>query len=208
MAEDEGPEGPPVEGPPQEPVVPEGPPVEGPPQEPVVEEVPDSVFDSWWRSYSKFAAERIYSRDEFFDEVASQFRGVPFNERKSRAGQGPPRIPKAPSPVLALPVTPLNMNVPDISDIFMEKLEQGLMAKFLPESRESTMYRTMREAERKEGMKQDFKVRPMSKEDFLRDLQNQISSVQWKEKRSVHKATISRPGIRKKYQVDLKNESF
>lgn len=181
---------------------------EGPPQEPVVEEIPESVFDSWWRSYSKFAGERIYSRDEFFDEVGSQFRAVPFRDRKSRAGPGGPRIPRGPPASPALPVTPLNMNAPDIGDVFMEKLEQGLMAKFRPESRESTMYRTMREAERKEGMKQDFKVRPMSKDDFLRDLQNQISSVQWKEKRSVHKATIARPGIRKKYQEELKDESF
>lgn len=178
---------------------PEGPPVEGPPQE----EVQESVFDAWWRTYNKFSTERIYSRDEFLDEISMQFRGVPYRDRKSRAGLGAPRIPKAPS----LPVTPPNLNVPDISDLFMEKLEQGLMAKFLPESRESTMYRTMREAERKEGMKQDFKVRPMSKDDFLRDLQNQISSVQWKEKRSVHKATIARPGIRKMYQEELKNES-
>lgn len=187
---------------------PEGPPVEGPPQEPVQEEIPESIFDSWWRTYSKFSTDRIYSRDEFFDEIGSQFRAVAYRDRKSRAGQGPPRIPKAPSPIPSLPVTPPNMNVPDITDIFMEKLEQGLMAKFRPESRESTMYRTMREAERKEGMKQDFKVRPMSKDDFLRDLQNQISSVQWKEKRSVHKATIARPGIRKKYQEELKDESF
>lgn len=178
----------------------EGPPVEGPPQE----EIQESVFDSWWRTYSKFSTERIYSRDEFFDEVGSQFRAVPYRDRKSRAGLGAPRIPKAPS----MPVTPQNMNVPDLGDMFMEKLEQGLMAKFRPESRESTMYRTMREAERKEGEKKDFKVRPMSKDDFLRDLQNQISSVQWKEKRSVHKATIARPGIRKKYQEELKDESF
>lgn len=187
---------------------PEGPPVEGPPQEPHVEEVPESVFDSWWRSYSKYGGERIYSRDEFFDEVGSQFRAVPHRDRKSRAGLGGPRIPKAPGPSPALPVVPQNLNVPDLGDMFMEKLEQGLMAKFRPESRESTMYRTMREAERKEGEKKVFKVRPMSKDDFLRDLQNQISSVQWKEKRSVHKATLNRPGIRKKYQEELKDESF
>lgn len=185
---------------------------EGPPQEPQVEEIPESVFDSWWRSYSKFSTERIYSRDEFFDEVGSQFRAVPFRDRASRAGPstgiprvpGSPRIPKAPS----LPITPPNINVPDTGDSFLERVEQGLMAKFRPESRESTMYRTMREAERKEGAKKDFKVRPMSKDDFLNDLQNQISSVPWKEKRSVHKATISRPGIRKKYQEELKDESF
>lgn len=179
---------------------PEGPPVEGPSQE----EIPEDIFDSWWRTYSKYSTERIYSRDEFFDEVASQFGWVPYRERKSRAGTGPARIPKAPS----LPVTPENMNVPDFGEKFMEKLEQGLMAKFRPESRESTMYRTMREAERKEGLIKDFKIQPTSKEDFLRDLQDKISSVEWKEKKNVHKATITRPGIRKKYQEELRDGPF
>lgn len=181
--------------------------IQEPRVEPPVEYVPEeSVFEAWWRTYTKFTTDRIYTREEFFDEVGSQFRAVPYRERKSRAGPAVPGIPKVPRP--GLPITPASALAPDTGDLFMERLQQGLMAKFRPESRESTMYRTMREAERKEGAKKDYKVRPMSKEAFLKDLEAQVSSVQWKEKKSVHKATIARPGLRQNLQRELKDGNY
>ena len=65
------------------------------------------------------------------------------------------------------------------------------------------MYRAMREAERKEGQVKDYKVRSMSPEAFLSDLRDQISSVQWKEPKSSHKATLARPGLRQNLQKEL-----
>jgi len=173
-------------------------------QEPQVEEIPEGTWDAWFRSYQKFTAERIYTRDEFFDEISYQFRGVPYRPRPSRAGQGRgfgtgPAIPSLPTiPNIA----------PDVSDTFMERLEQGLMAKFMPESRALTMYRAKREAERREGAVKEYNVRTMSKEDFLEDLSNQIASVPWKEKKAVHKSAISRPGLRSELQRELRDGSY
>jgi hypothetical protein len=89
----------------------------------------------------------------------------------------------------------------------MEDVEQYLISKFRPEAQEDTVYRTMREAERRAAMKQEYKVKPMSKDAFLRDLRDQIESVPWKEKSSNHKATVrSRPGISRMYQEELDSE--
>jgi len=164
----------------------------------------EGVLDSWYRTYQKYTAQRIYTVDEFFDEISYQFRGVPYRPRATRAGQGSGRIP-GPS----LPMPPAFPNIaPEPSETFMEKLEQGLMAKFRPEDRSSTMYRAMREAERKEGQVKDFKVKTMSPDQFLSDLKDQISSVQWKEPKSSHKATLARPGLRNNLQQELDNGTY
>lgn len=172
--------------------------------EPYVEQMDPGVLSSWYRSWQKFTQERIYTEDEFFDEISYQFRGVPYRPRASRAGQGSGRIPGP-----FLPVPPQFPNIaPQPSENFLEQLEQGLMAKFRPEDRSSTMYRAMREAERKEGQVKDFKVRTMTPEAFLSDLRDQISSVQWKEPKSSHKATLARPGLNKNLQRELDNGSY
>lgn len=175
--------------------------VEGRPE---MEPLDPGILSSWYRSFQKFTQERIYTEDEFFDEISYQFRGVPYRPRASRAGQGSGRISGPP-----LPVPPAFPNIaPKPSESFMEQLEQGLMAKFRPEDRASTMYRTMREAERKEGQVKDYKVKSMSPEAFLEDLKNQISSVQWKEPKASHKATLARPGLRQNLQKELDNGSY
>lgn len=173
-------------------------------QEPQVEEIPEGTWDAWYRSYQKFTSERVYTRDEFFDEISYQFRGVPYRPRPSRAGLG--RIPGAGPAIPGVPAFP---NIaPDTSDTFMERIEQGLIAKFRPEARQETTYRAKREMERREGQVKDYHVRAMSKEDFLEDLSNQIASVPWKEKNSVHKSAISRPGLRSELQRELKDGSY
>ena len=102
-------------------------------EEPIIEpqveptpELDEGILDSWYRSFQNYTQERIYTRDEFFDEISYQFRGVPYRPRASRAGQGSGRIPGP-----TLPTLPTFPNIaPEPSDTFMEKLEQGLMAKF------------------------------------------------------------------------------
>lgn len=144
------------------------------------------------------------SRDQFFREVRSRFSSIPWQERASRASG----IPRAPRPAGAPQAPSIPIGQPgafnDQERPFMEALQQGLMAKFAPEARQSTMYRTKREAERREKQVKEFTPVPMSKASFLADLEDKIGSVQWRAKNPDHGPKVAnRPGISKKYQEEL-----
>jgi hypothetical protein len=144
------------------------------------------------------------SRDQFFREVRSRFSSIPWEPRASRASG----IPRAPRPTGAPQTQPIPIGQPgafnDQERPFMEALQQNLMAKFRPEARQSTMYRTKREAERREKEVKDFTPVPMSKADFLADLEDKIGSVQWRAKNPDHSPKIAnRPGVSKLYQEEL-----
>jgi hypothetical protein len=145
------------------------------------------------------------SRDEFFREVRSRFSSIPWEPRASRA-TGAPRAPRGPAggPGATGPSGSPAPAPGPVEPNFMEALQQGLMAKYAPEARQSTMYRTKREAERREKQVKDFTPVPMSKADFLKDLEDKIDSVQWRPKNPDHGPKVAnRPGISKKYQEEL-----
>lgn len=201
--------------------------------EPLVE-IPPEEDTSTWNVISKYAGDYFYpalvegdesqivdtpfqspswlggalvssiSRDQFFREVRSRFSSIPWEPRASRA-TGAPRAPR-PLGVNQSPSIPLGQPgaFNDQEKPFMEALQQGLMAKYAPEARHETMYRTKREAERREKQVKDFTPVPMSKADFLNDLEAKIDSVQWRPKNPDHSPKVAnRPGISKQYQEEL-----
>lgn len=168
---------------------------------PEVSEPPPTVIQSWipipaWLGGGQVPA---ITRERFFSEVRDKFSHIPWTSRASRAreiaidkrraeameGEGPSPADRTP---------------------YMEDVEQRLISKFRGEDLRDTVYRTKREKERNEGQKKEFTPRVMSKADFLNDLENRISSVQWREKNPNHAAKIaSRPGIRKQFQQEIDN---
>jgi hypothetical protein len=185
--------------------------------EPQIEESPER--DALYYSISKYAGDILFPaeiepsdklplsrynqegilREEFFREVRSYFAGIRPMPRPSRAGQrqGPTYQDRG------RPEIPFN----EQERPFLEELEKGLILKFRGPEFRDTVYRTKREAERKEGMKQAGPVGVMSKEEVLKDIADRIGSVQWRPKNESHKAIVSsRPGISKEYQRELEDE--
>jgi hypothetical protein len=138
-------------------------------------------------------------REEFFREVRSYFSSIQPRPRPSRAGQRQGPTYTAPGH----PEIPFN----DQERPFLEEIEKGLILKFRGPEFRDTVYRTKREAERKEDMKQAGPVGVMSKDEVLKDIADRIGSVQWRPKNDSHKAIVaSRPGISKQYQRELDDE--
>jgi hypothetical protein len=185
--------------------------------EPRVEESPEK--DAFYYAISKYAGDILFPaehetsdrlplsrynqegilRDEFFREVRGYFSSIRPIPRASRAGnrQGPTYTD--------LGAQNIPFNAP--REQYLENLEEGLILKFRGPDFRGTVYRTKREAERKEDMKKVSPVGIMSRDEMLRDIANQIGNVQWRPKNDNHKAIISsRPGIRKEYQRELENE--
>jgi hypothetical protein len=147
------------------------------------------------------------SRDQFFNEVRGRFSSIPWQARASRAS-GIPRAPGATGATGSPQAPSIPIGQPgafnDQERPFMEALQQGLMAKYAPEARQQTMYRTKREAERREKQVKEFTPVPMSKASFLQDLEDKIGSVQWRAKNPNHAPKVAnRPGISKKLQEEL-----
>jgi hypothetical protein len=140
-------------------------------------------------------------REEFFREVRSYFASIQPRPRASRAGQrqGPTYEDRT------RPDIPFN----DQERPYIEEIEKGLILKFRGPEFRDTVYRTKREAERKEDMKKnEGPVGVMTKEQVLKDIADRIGSVQWRPKNDSHKAIVaSRPGVSKKYQRELEDES-
>jgi hypothetical protein len=184
--------------------------------EPLVEENPEK--DAFYYAISKFAGDYLFpaeqqttgplsrfnrdalQREDFFREVKSYFAAIRPIPRPSRAGQhrqGPTYEDRL------HPEIPFN----DQDRPYLEEVEKGLILKFRGPEFTGTVYRTAREAERREGMKKEGPIGVMSKEEVLRDIANQIGTIQWRPKNESHKAIItSRPGIRKEYQRELEDE--
>jgi len=195
-------------------------------QEPVIEGNPES--EAWLNTISKYAGDYFFpaqvedppslvsdntirapgwlggsqvsviSRERFFSEVRSRFSSIPWTDRASRAKEIARAAPRQTDSQGA----PIPFNEPQTP--FMESLQQGLMAKFRPEARQSTMFRTRREAERRERQVKEFRPIPMTKAEMLADLENKIGSVQWRAKNPDHGPKVAnRPGISRKYQEEL-----
>jgi hypothetical protein len=188
-------------------------------QEPQVEETPEK--DSFYYSISKYAGDYLFPaefeptdklplsrynqegilKDQFFREVRSYFASIQPRPRASRVGQrqGPTYEDRT------RPDIPFN----EQERPYIEELEKGLILKFAGPEFRDTVYRTKREAERKEDMKKnEGPVGVMTKEQVLKDIADRIGSVQWRPKNDSHKAIVaSRPGVSKKYQRELEDES-
>lgn len=165
-----------------------------------VEDPPSRVTDSWFTAPSWLGGSQVsaISRERFFSEVRSKFSSIPWTTRATRAKEIARAQPKA----FDTQGAPIPFN--EQQSPFMEALQQGLMAKFRPESRLDTMYRVKRETERREKQVKEFKPIPMTKAEMLADLENKISDVQWRPKNPDHSPKVAnRPGISKKYQEEL-----
>lgn len=185
--------------------------------EPQVEVSPEQ--DAFYYTISKYAGDLLFpaeyeptdklplsrynqeglQREEFFREVRGYFAGIRPTPRPSRAGQRQGPTYTAPNH----PEIPYN----DQDRPYLEDIEKGLILKFRGPEFRDTVYRTKREAERKEDMKQAGPIGVMTKDEVLKDIADRIGSVQWRPKNESHKAIVSsRPGISKKYQRELDDE--
>lgn len=148
---------------------------------------------------SRFNSEGM-ARSQFFDQVRGYFSTIRAGPRASRVRerQGPTYTGGSP-----------DIAFNDQDRPFLEKLEEGLILKFRGPEFQGTVYRTKREAERKQDQKREGPVGVMSKEEMLRDLADKIDSVQWRPKSNNHKAIVAaRPGISHKHQKELEDESY
>jgi hypothetical protein len=138
-------------------------------------------------------------REDFFREVRSYFSSIRPIPRASRVRERQGQTYE----LRGHPEIPFN----DQERPFLEEIENGLILKFRGPEFRDTVYRTKREAERKEDMKQAGPVGVMSKDEVLKDIADRIGSVQWRPKNESHKAIVSaRPGISKQYQRELDDE--
>lgn len=169
---------------------------------PVVSEPPPMVIQSWISIPSWLGGGQVpaITRERFFSEVRDKFSHIPWTSRASRARE------------IAIDnrrIEAMEGTTPADRTPYMEDVEQRLISKFRGEDLRDTVYRTKREKERKDGQKKEFTPRVLSKEQFLEDLENRISSVQWREKNPNHGAKVgARPGIRKQFQQEIDHESY